>query len=127
MFRPTSAYSGFAVRDPAAAATFYRDVLGLSVEEMMDGYLLDITLPGGGAHVLVYGKPDHEPATYTCLNFEVEDVDVAVDTLTAAGVAFERFEGFDQDDKGISRGGEGPEIAWFRDPSGNIFAVHART
>jgi predicted enzyme related to lactoylglutathione lyase len=74
---------------------------------------------------MVYQKDDHQPATFTVLNFPVDDVDAAVDGLVAAGIEMARFEGFEQDDKGISRQGEGPTIAWFRDPSGNILAVHS--
>ncbi len=82
------------------------------------------TLAGGG-EVFIYPKDNHEPATFTVLNFSVDDVDEAVDRLTAAGVTFERYEGFEQDEKGIARGGEGrgPTIAWFKDPAGNILSV----
>ncbi|HWC70193.1 MAG TPA: VOC family protein, partial [Actinomycetota bacterium] len=83
--------------------------------------LLSIHL-AGGRDTLVYVKPDFEPATYTILNFPVDDVDEAVDALAARGVAFERYEGFEQDDKGIARG-NGPDIAWFKDPAGNILSV----
>jgi hypothetical protein len=71
----------------------------------------------------VYPKPDHTPAVYTILNFPVDDIDQAVDALTERGVAFERYDGFEQDEKGIARSGEGPPIAWFTDPAGNILAV----
>ena len=118
-------YSSFAVRDTAAAEAFYRDKLGADAKTIMDGTLLDLTLPGSGTHVMAYQKDDHEPAVFTILNFEVDDVDRAVDELTSKGVKMARFEGFDQDEKGIARGGEGPTIAWFRDPSGNILAVHS--
>ena len=118
-------YSSFAVRDMAAAEAFYREKLGVATKPMMDGSVLDLTLPGSGTHVEAYQKDDHEPAVFTILNFEVADVDKAVDELTAKGVKMARFEGFDQDAKGIARGGEGPTIAWFRDPSGNILAVHS--
>ena len=118
-------YSSFAVRDTAAAETFYRETMGADAKSIMDGTLLDLTLPGSGTHVMAYQKDDHEPAVFTILNFEVADVDKAVDELTAKGVKMARFEGFDQDEKGIARGGEGPTIAWFRDPSGNILAVHS--
>ena len=118
-------YSSFAVRDTAAAETFYRETLGADAKSIMDGELLDLTLPGSGTHVMAYKKDDHEPAVFTILNFEVADVDKAVDELTAKGVKMAHFEGFDQDAKGIARGGEGPTIAWFRDPSGNILAVHS--
>jgi catechol 2,3-dioxygenase-like lactoylglutathione lyase family enzyme len=116
------AFSGFAVPDVEAARRFYADTLGLRVEvdENMGG-MLTLHL-GGGANVLVYPKPDHRPATFTVLNFPVEDVDRAVDELAAKGVRFERYPGFDQDDKGIARG-QGPAIAWFTDPAGNVLSV----
>jgi catechol 2,3-dioxygenase-like lactoylglutathione lyase family enzyme len=116
------AFSGFAVPDVDAARRFYADTLGLRVEvdENMGG-MLTLHL-GGGANVLVYPKPDHRPATFTVLNFPVEDVDRAVDELTAKGVRFERYPGFDQDEKGIARG-QGPAIAWFTDPAGNVLSV----
>jgi catechol 2,3-dioxygenase-like lactoylglutathione lyase family enzyme len=116
------AFSGFAVPDVEAARRFYTDTLGLKVDvdhEM--GGVLTLHL-GGGTDVLVYPKPDHTPATYTVLNFPVEDVERAVDELTARGVRFARYPGFDQDDKGIARG-QGPAIAWFTDPAGNILSV----
>ena len=115
-------FSGFAVTDIDAAKTFYRDVLGLEVVDRMMG-LIGLRLPGG-AEVLVYPKPDHVPANYTILNLETDDVDRSVDALAARGVDFIRydFDGFEQDEKGIARG-NGPTIAWFADPSGNICAV----
>ena len=84
--------------------------------------LLNLHL-AGGRDTLVYPKPDHVPATYTILNFPVADIDAAVDELASRGVTFERYDGFDQDDKGIARGADGPPIAWFTDPAGNILAV----
>ena len=121
MFDFKSAFSSFAAPDLQAAEDFYANVLGLDVSRQMDGYVLNLALPGG-TDTIIYAKPDHEPATYTVLNFEVEDVDAAVDALTEAGVAMELYDGFEQDEKGIARG-EGPDIAWFRDPAGNILAV----
>ena len=121
MFDFKRAFNSFAAPDLGAARDFYGGVLGLDVSEEMDGYVLNLQLPGGG-DAIVYAKPDHEPATYTVLNFEVDDIDAAVDALTDAGVAMELYDGFEQDEKGIARG-EGPDIAWFRDPAGNIFAV----
>ena len=119
----TKAYSGFAVDDIQRAREFYGDTLGIETEILdEENGLLSLHL-AGGHDTLVYLKPDFEPATYTILNFPVDDVDAAVDELTARGVSFERYDGFDQDDKGISRG-NGPTIAWFRDPAGNILAVH---
>jgi catechol 2,3-dioxygenase-like lactoylglutathione lyase family enzyme len=117
------AFSGFAVPDLDAARRFYEEVLGLRVEANPEmGDLLTLHL-GGGTDVLVYAKPDHAPATFTVLNFPVPDVAAAVDDLASRGVRFEHYEGFDQDDKGIARGPEGPAIAWFTDPGGNIMSV----
>jgi catechol 2,3-dioxygenase-like lactoylglutathione lyase family enzyme len=120
----TFAFSGFAAPDIDAARAFYRDALGLTVNDEMMGQL-SIDLPGGG-WVLVYPKPDHVPATYTVLNLEVTDIDAAVDELVGRGVEMVRYEGFDQDARGISRGiaaNQGPDIAWFTDPAGNIISV----
>jgi predicted enzyme related to lactoylglutathione lyase len=120
MFRDTKAFSGFAVDDLAAAKQFYGEVLGLDVDEEYG--LLNLHL-AGGRDTLVYPKPDHQPASYTILNFPVADIDTAVDELTGRGVTFSRYDGFDQDDKGIARTGDGPPIAWFTDPAGNILSV----
>ena len=119
MFGTTKAYSGFAVNDIAAAKRFYQQILGLAVEENPAGLTLRIA---GDRPILVYAKPDHTPATYTILNFPVDDVEKAVDELVARGVRCERYEGFEQDEKGIHRG-EGPLIAWFTDPAGNVLSV----
>jgi catechol 2,3-dioxygenase-like lactoylglutathione lyase family enzyme len=122
MLADSPAFSGFAVPDIEAARRFYGDTLGLRTEVNQEmGGMLTLHL-GGGKDVLVYPKPDHTPATYTVLNFPVDDVDRAVDELTAKGVRFERYEGFEQDDKGIARG-MGPAIAWFTDPAGNVLSV----
>jgi predicted enzyme related to lactoylglutathione lyase len=120
MFTDTPAFSGFAVDDLDAARSFYGDTLGLRTEDGPMG-VLSLQL-AGDRPTMIYPKPDFVPATYTILNFDVEDVDAAVDELNSRGVEMERYEGFDQDEKGISRG-QGPEIAWFKDPSGNILAV----
>jgi catechol 2,3-dioxygenase-like lactoylglutathione lyase family enzyme len=120
MFESTKAFSGFAVPDLGAARKFYEGTLGLRVSEEHD--LLTLHL-AGGRDTLVYPKPDHAPATYTILNFVVDDVEKTVDGLTTRGVRFERYEGFEQDEKGISRSADGPVIAWFTDPAGNILAV----
>ena len=119
MFGTTKAFSGFAVNDIAAAKRCYQETLGLAVEETPAGLTLKIA---GDRPILVYPKPDHTPATYTILNFPVDDVEQAVDELVARGVRFERYEGFEQDEKGIHRGG-GPLIAWFTDPAGNVLSV----
>ena len=121
MFRETKAFSGFAVPDTAAAKAFYGDTLGIDVSE--ENGMLTLHL-AGGRDTIVYPKPDHVPATYTILNFPVDDVEAAVEALTAKGVEFERYEGedFSTDEKGIMRQG-GPLIAWFTDPAGNILSV----
>ena len=119
MFENTRAFSGFAVDDLAAARQFYGKTLGLKTSEQYG--LLTLHL-AGGRDTLVYPKPDHEPATYTILNFEVDDIDAAVDELVRRGVHIERYEGLGQDDKGINRAG-GPYIAWFKDPAGNVLSV----
>ncbi|UDF12990.1 VOC family protein [Antiquaquibacter oligotrophicus] len=124
MLGTSPAFSGFSVNDLDAAYEFYSGVLGLDVERWEMG-LLNLAIPGG-AHVVIYPKPNHEPATFTVLNFPVDDVDTIVDALSGRGVVFERYEGLNQDEKGISRGkasGEGPDIAWFTDPAGNILSV----
>ncbi|WP_104135328.1 MULTISPECIES: VOC family protein [unclassified Cryobacterium] len=115
-------FSGFAVVDLDAARTFYAETLGLEVSAGEMG-MLRITLPGG-ATVIVYPKPDFVPATYTILNLAVSDLDATVDELTERGVEFLRYDAFEQNDKGIAAGeGQGPDIAWFTDPSGNILSV----
>jgi catechol 2,3-dioxygenase-like lactoylglutathione lyase family enzyme len=121
MFKESKAFSGFSSNEIEASERFYGETLGLDVTAEMGG--LGLHLAGGG-EVFIYPKDDHQPATFTFLNFPVEDVEAAVDRLTAAGVTFERYEGFDQDEKGIMRSdGEGPTIAWFKDPAGNILSV----
>jgi len=120
MLEHSQAFSGFAVPDIAEAKDFYGTTLGMRVS---DGPMGLLTLhPAGGRDIMVYPKPDHIPATYTILNFPVDDIDAAVDELASRGVEFLRYDGFEQDDKGIARG-DGPDIAWFTDPAGNILAV----
>jgi len=119
MFSTTKAFSGFSVNDIPRAKQFYGETLGLRVSEANGMLTLHIA---GDRDTLVYPKPDHQPATYTILNFQVDDVEAAVDELTARGVRFEIYEGAPQDEKGIVRG-QGPEIAWFTDPAGNILSV----
>lgn len=120
MLEGSEAFCGFAVPDIAEAKDFYGTTLGIRVS---DGEMGLLTLhPAGGRDIIVYPKPDHAPATYTILNFPVDDIDAAVDELAARGVEFLRYEGFEQDDKGIARG-DGPDIAWFTDPAGNILSV----
>ena len=121
MFKDTQAFSGFSVNDIPRAKQFYGETLGLNITE--ENGMLMLHLAGGGT-VLVYPKENHEPATFTILNFPVPDVEETVDRLTQAGVPFEHYEGGDlqTDEKGIMRG-EGPTIAWFTDPAGNILSV----
>ena len=121
MFTDTATFSSFAVDDLAAARAFYGETLGLRTTVLDEENLIALDV-AGDRRIVVYRKPDFRPATYTILNFEVPDVEAAVDELAARGVTMERYEGFDQDDKGISRG-RGPDIAWFRDPAGNVLAV----
>ena len=120
MFENAKAFSGFAVDDLQRARGFYEETLGLKVSE--EGDILTLHL-AGDRDTLVYPKPDFTPATYTILNFPVEDIEATVDELAARGVHFERYDGFGQDERGISRAEDGPLIAWFRDPAGNILSV----
>jgi len=120
MFKTDSAFSSFSARDLDAERRFYRDTLGLDV---VDGGMGTLELNTGSAKVLIYPKPDHEPASFTVLNFPVDNVEAEVDRLSALGVKFEHYEGeIKTDAKGIFRG-NGPTIAWFKDPAGNILSV----
>ncbi len=122
MFAETKAFSGFAVKDLDEARGFYGQTLGLKLSTIDEQYgLVTLHLPGD-RDTLVYVKSDHEPANYTILNFPVDDIEAAVDGLSARGVNFERYENMEQDERGIHRGG-GPLIAWFTDPSGNFLSV----
>jgi catechol 2,3-dioxygenase-like lactoylglutathione lyase family enzyme len=124
MFQARAAFSGFSVNDLAKAKAFYAETLGLKVDD--EGVGMRLHLPGGGT-VFAYPKDDHQPATFTILNFVVENIDEAVDELTNRGVQFEHYEeGPKADEKGILRGlskNLGPDIAWFKDPAGNILSV----
>ncbi len=126
MLKDSQAFSGFSVDDIEAAKKFYGETLGLPVEEQ-EGMGLELTL-GTGAKVFIYPKPNHEPASFTILNFPVEDVDKAVEELSAKGVEFEHYD-MDElktDEKGIARPDspdQGPTIAWFKDPAGNTLSV----
>jgi catechol 2,3-dioxygenase-like lactoylglutathione lyase family enzyme len=120
MLKYRTSFTSFAVADLAPAKNFYQEVLGLDVTEANG--LLSLHL-GDGPDVMVYPKPDFMPATYTVLNFKVDDLEASVDALTDAGVKFERYEGLSADDRGIHRGDGGPDIAWFTDPAGNILSV----
>jgi predicted enzyme related to lactoylglutathione lyase len=122
MLKDSKAFSGFSVNDLVAAKKFYSETLGLMVEENAMGLLLKIT---GGYVVFIYQKDNHTPATYTTLNFPVNDIDRAVDELTHKGITFEHYDNM-TDEKGIARGlarHQGPDIAWFTDPAGNILSV----
>lgn len=122
MFKQTKAFSGFSVNDIQRAKTFYSEVLGLEVTDNPMG-LIELVLEGG-SRIVVYPKPDHTPATFTILNFPVKNIDEAVDELTSKGVSFEQYEGqIKTDEKGICRSTHGPDIAWFKDPAGNILSV----
>lgn len=121
MFGDTKAFSGFAVDDLGRAEKFYGETLGLKTSRMEEMPLLTLHI-AGDRDTIVYEKEDFVPATYTILNFPVSDVDAAVDGLVERGVEMERYDGFDQDEKGIARG-MGPDIAWFKDPAGNVLAV----
>ena len=125
MFRAQAAFAGISTNNIAKAREFYANTLGLKLTDDQMG--LNFELPGGGG-LFIYQKPDHQPATYTCLNFVVTNIDEAVDSLVAAGVKFERYDNMPAkpDEKGILRGlaaKQGPDIAWFKDPAGNILSV----
>ena len=122
MLGDNKATGGFAVKDMDAAREFYGGTLGLQVEVLSEEFGVTALKLAGGYDVLMYLNPEMTPASYTMLNFEVDDVDAAVEALGEGGVSFERYEGFDHDGKGIVRG-PGPSIAWFEDPSGNVIAV----
>jgi catechol 2,3-dioxygenase-like lactoylglutathione lyase family enzyme len=121
MLKDSKAFSGFSVNDIEAAKRFYGETLGLDVSENEAGLTVELA---GGRNTLIYPKENHEPATFTILNFPVADVEATVDGLTERGVEFERYEGTDieTDEKGVFRG-EGPLIAWFKDPAGNVLSV----
>lgn len=119
MLKDRPAFSGFSADDIDREQAFYAGTLGLDVTEENGMLMLSLA---GGQRVLIYPKEGHEPATFTVLNFEVPDIDAAVDELAGRGVAFEHYEGFTQDERGIMRE-FGPPIAWFKDPAGNIIAI----
>jgi catechol 2,3-dioxygenase-like lactoylglutathione lyase family enzyme len=122
MLGESKATSGFAVRDMAQAREFYEGTLGVRVEVLAEEHGVTVLHLGGGYDVLMYLSADMTPPSYTILNFEVDDIDSAVEGLGGRGVTFQRYEGFDHDEKGIVRG-PGPQIAWFEDPSGNVISV----
>jgi catechol 2,3-dioxygenase-like lactoylglutathione lyase family enzyme len=119
MFEDTRAFSGFSVDDVQRAKAFYAETLGVATSEENGLLWLHIA---GGRDVLVYPRPGHAPASYTILNFPVDDIEGVVDELAGRGVRFDRYEGFEQDEKGIARNA-GPLIAWFKDPAGNVLSV----
>lgn len=125
MLQDSHAFSGFSVNDPTEARKFYGEILGLDIQETPMGLTLKLA---GGNEVFIYAKPDHQPATFTILNFPVKSIDKAVDELSAMGVEFQRYDSgvMQQDEKGIARGRAakmGPDIAWFKDPAGNILSI----
>ena len=122
MFENITAFSSFSVDDVPKAKRFYSETLGLKVSEENEPMSMLQLHIAGDRDILVYPKPDHTPATFTILNFPVDDIDKAVDELAEREVRFERYDGFDMDEKGIFRGG-GPLIAWFKDPAGNVLSV----
>lgn len=124
MFKDTQAFSGFAVDDMDKAKEFYGQTLGLQTSDEAGGIM--VLHLAGDQPTIVYPSPGMTPASYTILNFRVDDIDAAVDELSTRGVEVERYEGFNQDEKGIARGiaeGQGPDIAWFKDPAGNVLSV----
>ena len=126
MLENSKAFSGIGVKDLDEAQKFYGETLGLKVSILDEGNgLMQLDL-AGDRPTLVYRSPDATPASFTILNFPVDDIDEAVDDLASRGVRFERYDGFPQDEKGVMRGiaaGQGPDIAWFKDPSGNVLSV----
>ena len=122
MFEATKAFFSFSVDDVAKAREFYGKTLGLRVSDAPEGLVLHVS---GSTDAFIYTKPNHTPATFTILNFPVDDVDAAVDELTKRGVKFEKYDQGDlkTDEKGIARGNSGPTIAWFKDPAGNFLSV----
>jgi predicted enzyme related to lactoylglutathione lyase len=122
MLADSKAVNGFAVDDVAKAREFYEGTLGLGMKTLDEEHGVTTLALAGGRETLVYEKSDFVPATYTILNFEVEDIDATADALAERGVELERYEGMDQDERGIARG-PGPQIAWFTDPAGNILSV----
>jgi predicted enzyme related to lactoylglutathione lyase len=125
MFADTEVFNGFAADDLEKARQFYGETLGVRAEPMNDENTLLALKHPDGRDTLIYLKPDYVPATYTVLNFRVDDIEAVVDQLAERGVATERYEEFEQDEKGILREGDAPPIAWFKDPAGNILAAIA--
>ena len=124
MFKDTKAFSSFSVDDVQRAKEFYGQTIGLEISEWYGGRLLELHIDGV-TKILIYPKANHTPATFTILNFPVDNLESAMDYLTKRGVHFEIYnEGYVKtDEKGISISGEGPKIAWFKDPAGNVLSV----
>lgn len=126
MLKDSQAFSGFSVNDLATAKKFYGETLGIDADEDEMGLHLKVA---GSSPIFVYQKDDHAPAAFTILNFPVNDIDKAIDELTAKGIAFEQYDlggGAKTDEKGVLRGkaaGMGPDIAWFKDPAGNVLSI----
>jgi predicted enzyme related to lactoylglutathione lyase len=120
MFGQSKAFGGFSVDDVEKAREFYGETLGIGTN--VEHGILTLQLDGGARPTIAYPKPNHKPAEFTILNFPVEDIEAAVDALVERGVQLERYEGFKQDERGIMRE-EGPYIAWFKDPAGNVLSV----
>lgn len=123
MLKHSKAFSGFSVNDISKAKKFYSEILGLEVKDNPMG-LIELHIEGGN-HIIIYPKANHVPASFTILNFPIENINKAVDELIKKGITFEQYEGeIKTDEKGICRsGGKGPSIAWFKDPAGNILSV----
>ena len=121
MFKHSGTFSSFSVSDLQKAKDFYSNILGIDVKDNPMG-VIELHLQGG-SHVMLYPKPNHEAATFTVLNFIVDDIDKSVDELISKGIVFEKYSELHTDEKGISRNPQGPKIAWFKDPSGNILSV----
>ena len=124
LFKDTKAFSSFSVDDLQKAKRFYGQTLGLGVSEAYGGLLLEIHIEGR-TNILIYPKPDHTPATFTILNFPVDNLEQTIVDLTNRGVRFEIYKEGDikTDEKGISLSSEGPKMAWFKDPAGNVLSV----
>jgi len=122
MLKHSKAFSGFSVDDLQKAKKFYTEILGIEVKDNPMG-LIELHIEGSN-RIIIYPKPNHEPATFTILNFPVDNIDEAVDELISKGIKFEQYEGeIKTDEKGICRNPQGPKIAWFKDPAGNILSV----
>jgi predicted enzyme related to lactoylglutathione lyase len=126
MLENSKAYSGFAVKDLQKAKEFYGETLGLKTEVIDEENGLMTLHLAGDRPTIIYQQPDSTPASYTILNFPVDDIDAAADELSKRGITFERYDAFEHDEKGIARGlaqNRGPDIVWFKDPFGNVLSV----